>query len=228
MKKLWITALLATLVFSCEDLQDSDPAMRGIRNGNEIWQAGFYSADIDFGGFLIEGGRNFERIQLVTSNDAPGAYTLGGENASVAIYRDPNGVVYSTANPPDPSLSIYPTDGQIVIDDVRNTEPKTIIGTFWFNAYTADGLNYVNFSEGIFYKVPLLGGLVVIDNGSRCLQATQQVTLAQIAFSGTDPSMPDYSEICNGYKQALMTQITDCGDSSGAIHAQIDALGDCM
>lgn len=228
MKKLWIFFLLGALVFSCEDLQDNDPAMQGIRDGNELWRADFYAADIDFGGFLIEGNRDGQTVQLVTSNDAAGVFNLGGDSPNVAIFRDANGVVYSTANQPDPSVSIYPPDGQIIVETVvSNTDPKTLIGTYWFNAYTADGLNYVNFSEGVFYKVALVGGLLVIDNGSACLQATQQTSIAQNAFNGTDSSMPDYNELCNNYKNALLDQITDCGDSSGNLQAIVDSLGDC-
>jgi len=228
MKKLWTVVVFATLLFGCEDLQDNNPALQAIKHGNEIWKATYYASDIDFGGFLIEGGQNLEIIQLVTSNDAPGVYNLGGDSPNVAIFRDANGVVYSTANAPDPSISIYPTDGQIIVDDVVNTDPKTLIGTFWFHAYTADGFNYINFSEGVFYKVPLLGGLVVIDNGSVCLQATQQVAIAQNAYNGTDISMPEYTDLCNSYKNALVDQINACGDSSGALQSLVNALGDCM
>ena len=85
-------------------------------------------------------------------------------NKNVAIFKDANGVVYSTANAPDPSLSVYPANGQIIVDDISNTTPKTIRGTFWFNAYTADGLNYINFNEGVFFNIPLIGGLEIITN----------------------------------------------------------------
>ena len=227
MKKLWTAVVFMTLLFGCEDLQDNNPALQAIRDGNDIWRAFYYAVDIDFGGFLIEGGNDLEVIQLVTSSDGAGVYNLGGESPNVAIFRDANGVVYSTANAPDPSVSVYPTDGQVIVETVINTEPKTIIGTFWFNAYTADGLNYINFSEGVFYKVPIIGGLTVIDNGSVCLQATQQSVIAQNAFEATDISMPEYTDLCNAYKDALNVQINACGDSSGNLQATIDSLGDC-
>lgn len=227
MKQLMVVAIFALFLFGCEDLQDNDPALQGIKNGNDLWRADYFSADIDFGGFLIEGSNTIETLQLVTSNDTRGTFNVGGESANVAIFRDANGVVYSTANAPDPSLSIYPTDGQIIVEDIINTDPKTLKGTFWFHAYTADGLNYFNFSEGVFYNVPLLGGLVVIDNGSSCLQATQQVAIALSAYNATDSSMPEYPDICNAYKNALNTQIAACGDSSGALQSIVDSLGGC-
>ncbi|MBT8266264.1 MAG: hypothetical protein KJO41_00380 [Bacteroidia bacterium] len=228
MKQLWTFAIFAVFLYSCEDLQDNNPALQGIKNGNELWKATFFSSDIDYGGFLIEGRNSFETVQLVTSNDTQGTFNLGGESASVAIFKDANGVVYSTANAPDPSLSLYPTDGQIIVEDVVNSDPKTLIGTFWFHAYTADGLNYFNFSEGVFYNVPLLGGLVVIDNGSICLQATQQVAIAFLAFNAADSTSPEYPDICLAYKNALTAQINACGDSSGNLQALVDSLGDCL
>ena len=164
MRNIIITLVVVFTLFGCGDeIQFNNPALQANKN-NDLWKALFYSSDIDFGGWLIEGGNNYETVQLVTTNDSRGTFELGGESGNVAIFRDANGVVYSTANAPDPSLSVYPADGQIIVDDIFNTTPKTIRGTFWFNAYTADGLNYINFNEGVFYHVPLLGGLEVIVN----------------------------------------------------------------
>ena len=47
---------------------------------------------------------------------------------------------------------------QIVIEDIDNNMPKGLYGSFWFYAYSADGLSAVNFNRGVFYKVPLVGG----------------------------------------------------------------------
>lgn len=227
MRKITTLVLTFLLLASCgNEIEFNSPAMQGNKDG-ELWRAEYYSADIDFGGFLIEGGNNIETIQLVTSNDSPGIYTLGGESASVAIFKSVNGTVYSTANAPDPSLSVYPSDGEINIKSVSNTDPKVITGTFWFNAYTADGQT-VNFNEGVFYKIPLLGGLVAIDNGSICLQTTQQVSLAQSNFEATDATMPDYTDVCNAYKVALEAKIMACGDADGGLQAIVDGLGNCV
>lgn len=225
MKKTALILLTFLSVFSCgNDIEFNSPALQGNKDGN-LWRAKFYSADIDFGGFIIEGGNNYERVQLITSDDAPGTFSLGGDSTSEAIYIDGQGVVYSTANAPDPSLQLYPADGQIIVEDVENTTPKTVTGTFWFNAFTADGLQRVNFNEGVFYKVPLVGGLV--SDGSDCLEATQASATAAQNYVATDPSMPDYAELCNAYKTALIAQMDVCGDSSGTIQMIIDSLGDC-
>jgi hypothetical protein len=226
MKKIFVLALTIFTVVSCgDDIEFNSPAMQGKKDGDN-WKALSYSADIDYGGFIIEGEDNFGTVQLITSDDTRGTFELGDGSTSEAIYIDDNGLVYSTAFDPDPSLSLYPADGQIIIEDIENTDPKTILGSFWFNAYSEDGLNVVNFSQGIFYKVPLLGGLV--SGGSSCLEATQDANIAGQNFAATDPTMPEYTDLCNAYKNALTAQITACGDSSGALQTIIDSLGDCM
>lgn len=226
MKKFFVLALAIITVVSCgDDIEFNSPAMQGKKDG-ENWKALSYSADIDYGGFIIEGVDNFGTVQLITSNDARGTFELGEGSSSEAIYIDDNGEVYSTAYDPDPSISLYPADGQIIVEDIENTDPKTILGTFWFNAYTEDGLKTVNFSKGIFYKVPLLGGLV--SGGSSCLETTQAANIAGQNFAATDPTMPEYTDLCNTYKNALIAQATACGDDSGALQAIIDSLGDCM
>lgn len=160
----FISLIFLALVFtSCgDDIEFNSPAVQGQKDGN-LWRAEFFAADIDFGGFLVEGGINLERVQLVTQVDARGTYQLGGNAPNRALFKDAQGVVYSTANAPDESVTLFPASGQIIVEDISNTEPKTISGTFWFFAYTADGLNSVNFSQGVFHKIPLIGGLLEFD-----------------------------------------------------------------
>lgn len=228
MKKLALVLVTILLVFSCgNEVEFNSPAIQGNYDGN-LWRASSYAADIDFGGFLIQGSNNVETLQLVTVDALAGVYTFGGESANVAIFKDANGLVYSTANDPDPSLSIYPVEGQVIVDNIFDTTPRTMSGTFWFYAYTADGLKTVNFNEGVFHRVPIVGGLVAIDNGSSCLQATQQANNAFSAFNATDVTMPDYTDLCNAYKTALLNQIDICGDSEGVLQGFIDSLGTCI
>jgi hypothetical protein len=160
MRRFLLFTCLFGLLLSCGDeIEFNTPAVQGNKDGN-LWRAEFYAADIDFGGFLVEGGIGLERVQLVTQIDSRGTFELGGDSPNRALFKDAQGVVYSTANAPDESLSLYPATGVIIVDNIEQTEPKTISGTFWFYAYTADGLNTVNFSQGVFYKIPLIGGLV--------------------------------------------------------------------
>ena len=228
MKKIALFLITLVTVFSCgEELEFNSPAIQGNYNGNP-WKAVSYAADIDFGGFLIQGSNNIETIQLITQNDIAGTYILGGDNPNVAIIKDENGVIYSTANDPDEDFSLYPAEGQIIVENVYDTTPKTMTGTFWFYAFTDDGTQTVNFNEGVFYKVPIVGGLVALDNSSSCLQATQQVSITQIAYNATDTTMPDYTEACNAYKIALMDKIDICDDPDGSLQIIVDGLGTCI
>ena len=104
-----------------------------------------------------------EKLQLITSSELNGVFELSGDSENVAIYVDTNGTVFSTKNVPDPNISIFPKFGEINIENVDNENPRNISGTFWFYAYTEDGLNSINFNEGVFYKIPLLGGLERIE-----------------------------------------------------------------
>lgn len=216
---------------SCGDeVEFNSPSIQGNKDGN-FWRAQYFAADIDYGGFLIEGGKQGEILQLVTSNDVRGTFNLGGSNTNVAIFRDATGRVYSTANEPHPSLTLYPAEGQIIVEDISNTQPKNVTGTFWFTAFTADGLHSVNFNNdivGAFYQVPLVGGLVAIDNGSACLQATQQASIAQSTYNATDITMPDFTEVCNAYMVALNEKIASCGDEDGSILAIVESLDNCI
>jgi len=161
-KKIILLFFVLIGFIGCSDhVEFNSPAVQGYKNG-EIWRAEYQAADIDFGGFVIEGGILSERVQLITTNDARGTFNIGPSTGNIAIYVDADGTVYSTQNQPDPSISIYPSDGQIIVKNIDNDDPKGVYGTFWFNAYTADGLRVINFNNGVFYNVPLVGGLVQI------------------------------------------------------------------
>ena len=72
------------------------------------------------------------------------------------IFTDFESTDYSTSNSPDPSVSLYPVIGRLVY--IMNSTPEYVSGTFRFIAFTADGLIYVGFNEGVFYRVPITGG----------------------------------------------------------------------
>ncbi|NNK88289.1 MAG: hypothetical protein HKO90_08400 [Flavobacteriaceae bacterium] len=226
MKKLWYSLFILTFLSSCDDVQFNNPALQGIKDGNELWRATYSAADIDAGGLVVQGGNNSEVLSLVTTRDNVGTYLLGGNYQSEARFEDAEGNVFSTLNPPDPSISVYPADGEIVIVDFENST-NTVSGTFKFNAYTADGLQTVNFIEGEFYQIKLTGGLLVLGGGTSCQDAVANVADAEAAFQGTDSSMPNYTDLCNAYKDALAVQIFSCGDSTGTLQSIIDSLGDC-
>lgn len=160
MKNRFVFLLFIVALLGCSDqLEFNTPAIQGYKDG-VTWKAVYQAADIDFGGLVIEGGNNVEKLLFVTVDDGRGTYTFGENSPNEARFKDANGEIYSTKNAPDPSLSVYPADGEIVIQSFdNNATPKTLTGTFWFNAYTADGLKRINFNEGHVYRVSLVGGL---------------------------------------------------------------------
>ena len=163
MKKLNVVLIVILTMLSCSDeIRFNSPAMQANKN-NELWRSDFFAADIDNGGFVIEGRNSGEIIQLITTTDSRGTFNLDLNSDNVAVFVAADGTTYSTKNAPDPSLGTYPTSGEIIVEDIDNDDPKNLYGTFWFYAYTADGLKVINFNKGVFYKVPLVGGLVNID-----------------------------------------------------------------
>lgn len=233
MKNIIFVLGFALLFSGCSDeVQFNTPAIQGFKDG-ELWRAIYQAADIDFGGLVIEGGNNAETLLFVTVDDGRGTYTFGLNSPNEARFKDANGVVYSTKNAPDPSVSVYPSDGQIVIQSFdNNATPKTLTGTFWFNAYTADGLQRINFNEGHVYRVPLVGGLdastvdATESNDINCVDALIAVGAAALNFYSVNTSSSNYTPLCNHYKNSLQLQKDKCGDSNGNLQASIDNLGD--
>lgn len=233
-KNVIFLCLIFLVVFNCSDqVEFNIPAIQGFKDG-EIWKAVYQAADIDFGGLVIEGGNNVETLLFVTVDDGRGTYTFGENSPNEARFTDANGVVYSTKNAPDPSLSVYPADGEIVIQSFdNNATPKTLTGIFWFNAYSSDGLKRINFNEGHVYRVPLVGGLdasmTSSDEGviSTCLDALIAASAAALNFYSVDQSSANYTPYCNYYKATLIQQINLCGDTLGSLQEKVDSLGDC-
>ena len=71
---------------------------------------------------------------------------------------------------------------------------------------------------------PINNGEVPEDEIS-CALAGQNTLDALNEF--TNATSENYNELCNAYVAALELQIVACGDSTGAVQAIIDSLGDC-
>ncbi|WP_299102245.1 DUF6252 family protein [uncultured Winogradskyella sp.] len=236
MKKLILLSLVFLTVFSCGDeVQFNSPAFQGDRE-NALWRASAFSASIESNGFLtITGTNNYEVVRLTvpsvveTSENAP--FVVGDVDAIEAQYEDAFGTIYSTNNRPDESVSIYPELGEIYISDIDLVN-KTFTGSYKFLAFDEDGLNSVGFTNGIFYKVPLVSGEIPT-NPITCDDIQVTVDAALLAFEATTASSLEfissdaYSAACNSYTEALISQQSYCGDQNNLIQAQIDDLGDC-
>ncbi|WP_452229620.1 DUF6252 family protein [Lacinutrix sp. MEBiC02404] len=223
MKKIFLFVISALFMVSCgEELESNTPALQGKKDGT-LWKADYYSAEINSSGqLIINGGRGSEIVTLKIGA-AVGTYVLGEGSASEAVFTSIQDVMHSTNNEPDEIIQIYPADGEIVITDYADSGNK-VSGTFWFNAFSDSGLNKVNYSQGVFYQIPVSGG-----GGSTvvaCDDAVAATEAALVIYNATDNTSSNYPPACNAYKAALMQQITSCGDDTNTLQDIIDGL-DC-
>ncbi|WP_339751448.1 DUF6252 family protein [uncultured Winogradskyella sp.] len=242
MKKRILLSLVFLTILSCGDeVQFNTPAFQGDRE-NELWRAKAFSASIEANGFLtIIGTNNIETVTLrvpsvvETPENEPFVVGDGGDNpieTMEAEYIDGFGTVYSTNNRPDEDVSIYPELGKIWIDEIDLTR-GTFTGRFQFLAFDASGLNSVGYTNGIFFKVPLVSGEIPA-NPILCDDVETASNTALIAYEATfDSSIEfvsstEFESACNAFVAALNTQRDYCGDVDGSIQDIIDTLGNCI
>lgn len=233
MKKLILLSLVFLSVLSCGDeVEFNSPAFQGDR-ANQLWRAESFSASIDANGFLtILGTNNSERVTLRVPSAVEGTYVTGNVDGMEAEYIDGFGTVFSTNNRPDPSVSIYPELGEIIIEEIDLVRSR-FTGTFRFLAFDASGLNSVGYSRGIFFKVSLVSGEIPADPVT-CVDKEMEAEVAQMAYEATFDSGLDFIDsdafemACNAYANALTSQRNFCGDVDESIQDMIDALGDCQ
>ncbi|TYB79065.1 DUF6252 family protein [Bizionia myxarmorum] len=222
MKKLFVIALAFVTLFSCGDeIEFNSPALQGKKDGNR-WKAVVFRATYnEVGKLVITGGDNFETVSLHISALAIGDYPLGIGKNSYAEFLDTQDISYSTNNEPDPDFNFYPPNGLITISRY-DTGNNTVSGEFYYSAYSNDGLKTVNFSEGVFFDIPLPIGAG--PNVMSCDDAEAQEVIAEALYASTPTTSLDYSANCNAYKQALINKQNACVDTDGSIQAIIDTL----
>ncbi|MEP5255727.1 DUF6252 family protein [Winogradskyella rapida] len=232
MKKLLLLSLVFLTMYSCGDeVQFNTPAFQGDRE-NELWRAKSFSASIDANGFLtITGANNYETVELTVPSVIESEFIVGDIDVIEAKYTDGFGAEYSTTNTPDESVSVYPELGEITIEEI-DVVNKTFTGTYRFLAFDASGLNSVGFTNGIFFKVPLLSGELPTDPIT-CLDVETAAQTALLAYQATfSPNLEfvnraAFEAACSAYSQALTEQRTFCGDADGSLQAAIEALDGC-
>ncbi|ARV10045.1 hypothetical protein BTO05_10505 [Winogradskyella sp. PC-19] len=221
MNKNILLIFFITLFFGCvDDVEFNNPAIQANFEG-QSWIGVARTAAIKDGGLIIRATRGTEVLLLFTTRTDVGTYPLGANNQSEARYISADGTVYSTLNSPDPSIQVFPSDGLIKtsnIDSVMNTAT----GTFRFNAFTADGLNSVNFIDGVFFQITLRQDIAEETGGSTCALATDSVSALNAQVTAETPS----AMLCEQYLTALEIQLLSCDDSSGDIQQTINNL-DC-
>lgn len=226
MKKIIVLVLTIFTFFGCgDDVEFNTPAFKANKDGN-LWEAVSYSANIDNSGILtIVGSDNFETVTLVSNSVALGNHDVV-DTSSFATLLDVNDVFWSTNNTPDESVQLYPADGVINIREL-DIEAGLVSGEFYFNAFNNSGLSSVNFKDGFFHDVPLNTVAATPGPVDPCTTATATVSATFLNFDAVMPGDANYESLCNAYKTALGTQITECGDTDGSIQATIDGLT-CM
>lgn len=232
MKKLILLVLVSLTIFSCGDeVEFNTPAFQGDRT-NQLWRAEAFSASIDANGFLtITGTNNVETVNLRVPSVTEGTFVVGDVNTIEAEYIDAFNTRFTTNNRPDETVSIYPELGEIIIDEIDLIN-RTFTGTFRFLAFNASGLNSIGYTNGIFFRVPLIFGDFPA-NPVTCNDVEGSADGARLAYETTftdvifiDPVA--YTAACSAYINALNVQRTYCGDVDGSIQDIIDVLADCQ
>ncbi|GGI55878.1 DUF6252 family protein [Winogradskyella haliclonae] len=223
MNKNLLLVLLVSIFFGCaDDVEFNNPAVQA-NFESQSWRGVAFSAATQDGGLVIRAIRGTETLLLFTTRTDAGDYPLGGTNQSEARYTAADGTVYSTLNnqAPNPPPVQFTSDGLITITNVDLVN-NTATGEFWFNAFTADGLNSVNFIDGVFFRVPILQNISETTGGTTCALATDVVAMLQTQVMGGAPS----TSLCSQLEAALEIQLLSCGDASGDIQAILDTI-DC-
>lgn len=227
MKKIALLFLTLLTLWSCGDeVEFSTPGFQAKKNYN-LWRANYFTATIDNSNgtdrIIITAGKSNEKITFSLNSGALGVRTLSETSSSTATFDDFDEREYSTANPPDPSVSLYPEIGEVRITE---STPEFISGRFYFIAYTENGMNSIGFNDGEFYRIPFTNSSAPSGNVT-CQQAIVNSSTAAGAFGELSLGDDGYTAACNAYKTALQQQINACGDPGGSLAAFLASLGDC-
>lgn len=159
MKKFLSLLVLVTALVSCEeDIKFNNPAVQGVKD-NELWKATTYDAKKTGNSIIINAhrGGELETLTFTLTAAAPGSvHNLGLDNLNTAGYSyniDGISETFTTgAGVGNGRVTIMGEDD----NNINGTGGKGYIsGSFYFNAYTSDESNVVNFQQGVFYRVPL-------------------------------------------------------------------------
>ncbi|MHA3786982.1 DUF6252 family protein [Flavobacterium hauense] len=156
MKKILSLLVLVAVFASCEeDIKFNNPAVQALKD-NVKWKAREFSAIKTGNSVIITAKTDIDTVTITLNAPAPNSvHDLGVNNLNSAAYDlSVDGITESYA-----TGTIG--NGKVVIMDVKDnnidgTAGKGFIsGSFYFNAYTSDKSEVVNFQEGVFYKVPI-------------------------------------------------------------------------
>ncbi|MEZ4793417.1 MAG: DUF6252 family protein [Gelidibacter sp.] len=154
MKKIALLFLTFLTLWGCGDeLEFNTPGFQANKNYG-LWRATYYNANINADGTLtIVAGNNSEKMTFRLAEISFDTIDLTTTSFSKAEFTDFENVEYSTSNPPDPSVSLYPEIGNIIF---KPSPEGTVSGEFRYIAFTPDGLKSVGFNKGWFSKIPIV------------------------------------------------------------------------
>lgn len=146
MRKIILVSILLVGIFSCSDVVDPRPVIQG-----EVDGVLFRSADqaaFNSDGQLVIQGQSIDLLVLTLNNTNEGIYPITATSSTMASFVR-EGVTYTTAG--------TETDGMIEIEE---STPTYITGNFYFEANRDGGDDRLNFTKGVFYRIPIVGGNV--------------------------------------------------------------------
>lgn len=154
MRRLFSTIVLCLFLSSCEDqVKFNNPAVQGLKN-NVLWSATLIDAVQEADGSLtIEAYAKNDILTLKTVSVDANTYLLGVDDENVVKLVEKKGDITTVFSTGEDS-----GNGQIVITEIDAVN-HTITGEFKCNipnkSDDSSVAPYVNFTKGIFYKVPL-------------------------------------------------------------------------
>jgi hypothetical protein len=160
MKKLIILFFVSIALIGCtQEVTFNNPSVQGTKD-NYLWRSKSFSATVDAvnNTILVEANSQFETLKLKmplpsATNPCPITSILGTGSASEATFSyivSEQTLIYTTGANAE--------DGQIILSEYDPVN-KTVSGTFRFNSFILVsnplGNPIVNFTNGVFYKVPV-------------------------------------------------------------------------
>lgn len=140
MRNILFLALISLSFIACEDVTDPRPVIQGEANA-VLFRSNVQAASISNNVISIE-GVDLDEVTLQINGDTPGTYEITPNSGNAATFVL-EGVTFSTA---DPEAS-----GLIEIEEITNTY---VTGNFYFEAIRSGTDEKLNFSKGVFYRIP--------------------------------------------------------------------------
>ena len=161
MKYFFSLLALVFLLVSCEeDVVFNSPSVQG-RLENSFWRAIDAEAVLQpNGGLVITAKARLQTLTLQVPSRNVGTYVLGqnlSRKATFLFEYDESELYYATGITTEEE---YEGDGEIKITEF-DAANGTVSGSFRFNAINTMnnplGGEILNFNQGVFYKVPVIG-----------------------------------------------------------------------